>query len=196
VRNLLVLGLVLSGCASSSVAPQLDGGGGGHAICPDHPDQCGGMCCGNKCVDTMLDPLNCGSCTNTCMNGELCKGGACGCQPSGTACGTGQSCCGSTGCKSLDSDAFNCGKCGNACPAGQVCASGTCGCPAGGCVAYDMSMSMSSVDMAMSGGGGVCQCSNHCTSDPIGWCVGPNCCYFDGIAGACNIGPCSPNMTP
>src|SRR5581483_11123772 len=108
------------------------------------------------------DPLNCGSCTNTCMNGELCKGGACGCQPSGTRCGSPQSCCGSSGCKSLDSDNFNCGTCGNACMGGQVCMNGACACPAGGCVPFDMSMSMP-VDMA-GGGGGLCQCSNHCTS--------------------------------
>jgi hypothetical protein len=187
--------LLAAGCASTNQSSPI-GGGGGNAICPNHPEQCGGMCCGDKCVDTMFDPFNCGSCTNQCTNGELCKGGACGCLPSGTRCGSGQSCCSSAGCKSLDSDAFNCGKCGNACQGGQVCTNGTCACPAGGCVPLDMSLSMPP-DMSVGSSSGACQCSNHCANDPfVHWCVGDQCCYIDGLFGRCNIGPCQINTNP
>jgi hypothetical protein len=45
---------------------------------------------------------------------------------------------------------------------------------------------------------GLCQCASHCTNDLlINWCVGPECCYTDGVlAGSCAVGPCQINMAP
>jgi hypothetical protein len=200
-----LLSLLAFGCASTNAPPGGDGGGG-HAICPDHPEQCGGKCCGSKCIDITLDPLNCGDCGIACDTGQLCRSGSCGCLPSGTVCGTGQSCCGNTGCKSLMSDAFNCGTCGHVCGSGGTCMNGSCTCGGQTCgtgqtccggmcqstCVTDMGVAQ---DLSMSSGG-ACQCTNHCATDPIGWCVGTNCCYVDAIAGSCMIGPCSINMTP
>jgi hypothetical protein len=199
--------LLAAGCAATSNP----GSGskdmaGGLAICPNHPEQCGGTCCGTRCADTMIDPINCGDCGIICTEGQLCSGGHCGCFPSGTKCGTGQTCCGAAGCKSLDSDVNNCGDCGKSCGSGATCSGGMCMCGTTVCgvnqvCCNGVCKATCAIDMGvappdMSGTSGACQCSSHCTTDPIGWCVGPECCYFDGISGACNIGPCNINMTP
>jgi hypothetical protein len=187
------------GCASTNVPP---GGGGdmknGSAICPGHPEQCGGQCCGDVCVDTAIDPRNCGTCGKTCTVGEVCTGSKCGCLPSGAACGTGQSCCGANGCKSLNADINNCGGCGISCGSGGTCTGGECKCGGATCpsgqsccngmckatCANDMGVAP---DMAMTGG--LCMCSSHC---PVfGICVGPECCYEDWIIG----GTCMPSST-
>lgn len=185
----LVAGGLAVGCASSGAPP--DGGGrsdgGGTAICPDHPEQCGGECCGEVCVDTSLDPRSCGGCDKACATGEVCAGGKCGCLPTGAPCGLGQSCCGASGCKSLMSDINNCGGCGNACgvgsgvtckdgrclcggvacPAGQVCCDGTC--------AVACAMDMGTTPPDQGNAGGLCQCAGGC----LIMCVGADCCYED-----------------
>ncbi len=59
-------------------------------------------------------------------------GGTCGgfaCFPAGAACTTGQSCCGTAGCKNLtNGDTENCGQCGTSCGTGATCSGGTCLC--------------------------------------------------------------------
>jgi hypothetical protein len=178
-------------------------------ICPNHPDQCGGKCCGQYCVEIMSDPRNCGECGHACSTGTVCFGGSCGCPSGGgagaVACGMGQSCCGAQGCKSLMSDTYNCGSCGNdctqhggdgcsmgvctcggaaACPSGQSCCSGTCG----QCSTPDLSM-----PIGIGGDGGIfgppCVCADMCKDITKGHlsgiCDGPNCCFEDTIAGKC-----------
>jgi hypothetical protein len=205
MKSLVVLSLLVFGCAAANTPTGNDGSTGGHAICPDHPDQCGGKCCGNKCIDTTLDPNNCGDCGNACGAGQLCRSGSCGCLPSGAMCGTGQTCCSSAGCKSLMSDVNNCGACGNACGTGGSCTNGMCTCGGMTCGANQKCcsgtcMSSCATDMGMpdmsTSGGGLCQCSDHCVGDPVGWCVGTNCCYANGIFMTCMIGPCQINMAP
>jgi hypothetical protein len=200
----LLLGLVvLSGCAAAGTeTPNLAGRG----ICPNHPEQCGGSCCGERCVDTSGDPANCGGCGRTCAAGLLCQGGSCGCAPSGIACGAGQMCCAQDGCKSLDSDVNNCGSCGHVCGgSGASCVSGQCTCGGQTCGQYETCCNGSCAascapDLGMptplGGTGGLCQCGTHCAGDPIGWCMGTDCCYLEALGGACQIGPCLPNMTP
>jgi hypothetical protein len=126
VRLGLIL-LCLVGCGVNTPIHTSDGGGGNvQTICPAHPEQCGGTCCGTECLDTSNDPRHCGDCTTTCGTGMICLGGHCGCPPNGIACGMGQTCCGMSGCASLDSDIRNCGGCGHACDPGQLCMSGMC----------------------------------------------------------------------
>jgi hypothetical protein len=200
MRHWKVFGLVLlqATCAGSNTPTTPPGGkadSGGVSICPDHPDQCGGTCCGIHCIDTMSDIHNCGACGTGCDTGQLCSGGVCGCPPSGTKCGTAQTCCGTSGCKSLMDDAFNCGACGKQCTSGQMCTNGTCACPAAGCnVTPDMAMPPQP-DMAMQSGGN-CVCSiGLCDSDPFfpGLCVGQDCCYADLLFGTCANTNCNPN---
>ncbi len=182
------------------------------SICPAHPDQCGGKCCGSSCAEIMFDVKNCGDCGKTCGTGQVCAGGACGCPPSGAACGQGQSCCGAAGCKSLMSDVNNCGTCGHACNtnAGESCTSGMCTCGGTLCKSGEncCSGACSSTctpppppDMAMPPGqdggsaGGLCQCASHCPLSML--CVGPNCCFEDAFLGTCTPAlTCSPNSSP
>jgi hypothetical protein len=203
--------LFVSGCAGSS-SPTVNGGkdgGGGNSICPAHPGQCGGTCCGDQCIDTTIDPRNCGACGMACAAGLVCQAGHCGCFPTGVACGSGQSCCSSAGCKSLDSDANNCGGCGISCGTGGTCTGGqcTCGgakCSAGQSCCSGMCTSMSCVndmgmpiDMTMPTNTGLCQCSDHCVNDLFGICMDTNCCYLDALLGSCGAAAtCTANPAP
>lgn len=79
--------------------------------------------CDGQCVNITNDTQNCGTCGNTCADGEPCGpagSGVCGCPPTMTACGG--------LCYSLWVDPQNCGSCGYACPDGHLCADGDCGC--------------------------------------------------------------------
>lgn len=66
--------------------------------------------CGDRCVNTLSDPSNCGAC--------------------GRACGAGTSCCAGDCLDpvALQTDASNCGTCGNRCAVNGTCTAGTCGC--------------------------------------------------------------------
>jgi hypothetical protein len=101
------------------------GGGGGGTL------SCAGtlQACSNQCVDFQADPENCGSCGQTCGQGQVCNHGQCGLLPADCTtlpqgCGAGFFCdpvtrqC-QTGCR-LARD----------CPQGATCTSGTCSCPA------------------------------------------------------------------
>jgi Stigma-specific protein, Stig1/Putative metal-binding motif len=78
------------------------------------------------CVDTKVDPSNCGACDNACPAGQACDNGSCswGCTGGTTKCGA----------KCVDTllDPANCGGCNKVCPAGEVCSLGSCGLICGG----------------------------------------------------------------
>ena len=123
-------------CAAASVSA---GGGCGSSSSPsqtippdaaltdaepsvDATSHCGGgtVACGDACVDTAIDPANCGACGKTCPKGNVCSSGACA-----LACVGGTTMCAGA-CVSEKVDPANCGSCGNACAAGLVCSNGTC----------------------------------------------------------------------
>lgn len=80
--------------------------------------------CGDGCVDTKIDPRNCGDCGKTCPAGQACAGSQCTskCAPSQTLCSPG----GIPSCVNTDTDNANCGICEHACDAGTVCSKGSC----------------------------------------------------------------------
>ena len=79
--------------------------------------------CGDSCVDTAKDALNCGACGTACAAGEVCDAGKCAlfCSGGTTTCGT--SCVDIK--KDHDNNA-NCGGCGSSCASGQICQNGAC----------------------------------------------------------------------
>jgi hypothetical protein len=170
----------------------------GRSICPDNPQLCPGTCCNGTCVDTTIDARNCGACDTQCPSGTVCANGHCGCLPTGTPCGTGQSCCGTNGCKSLMSDVKNCGACGKLCGTGATCEGGACRCGTQTCMGSDVCCNgacaatcAGTPDMAM----GSCVCSTGCPLSGI--CVGPNCCFEDVLfGGACLPDPSCASAGP
>jgi hypothetical protein len=73
--------------------------------------------CSDQCVDTSLDPENCGECNTICASG-VCIVGSC------LECGAEESVCGQQ-CANLATDPDNCGACGNPCGSG-LCSYGLC----------------------------------------------------------------------
>ncbi|MDF2697531.1 MAG: Tryptophan synthase alpha chain, partial [Labilithrix sp.] len=98
-------------------AATLDGGGdtGASSACEQGLTSCRG-----HCVDTTVDPKNCGGCGNACAV-------ACAASTCVTTCPEPTTNC-SNACVDLSSASTNCGTCGNRCPSGQTCAGGACSC--------------------------------------------------------------------
>ena len=70
----VVVVLLLADCDQSSVVgTDLSPGADGHGLCGP-----GSTWCGGKCVDTRVDPKNCGACSNACKAGQTCAAGVCG----------------------------------------------------------------------------------------------------------------------
>ncbi len=88
--------------------------------------QCVGnqMKCGNTCVDTTIDPANCGGCNMPCDTtaGMVCSSSKCA-----LTCGGGTKKCG-TSCVDTNFDPENCGGCNMPCntAGGEVCSGGMC----------------------------------------------------------------------
>ncbi|MBI4705680.1 MAG: hypothetical protein HY744_31700, partial [Deltaproteobacteria bacterium] len=76
--------------------------------------------CAGKCVDTQLDPANCGGCGKACGKEELCSAGQCDLQ-----CVGGTTKC-SGKCVDTLTDTANCGGCGKLCAKDQICTGGAC----------------------------------------------------------------------
>ncbi len=91
--------------------------------CPDQGVVCrdGLVACGDVCVDSSADKLNCGACGVACGGDQVCQSGACTCPPDRAECFESHGVCTDT-----QSDAAHCGACGNACAEGEVCESGAC----------------------------------------------------------------------
>jgi hypothetical protein len=110
LSRLFLLAAFSALCAQAQTAP-------GTSACPAPESQCG-----TTCADLSKDLSNCGSCGNTCQQGETCAVGNCkpriNCKPDQTNC--------SGRCLDLSQDKFNCGTCGNACASGQKCSKGAC----------------------------------------------------------------------
>lgn len=77
------------------------------------------------CADFDTDNANCGSCGNSCGQGEVCSMGSCQttCQSNQTQCTDSN---GNAYCADLQGDNDNCGSCGTSCAAGESCQSGSC----------------------------------------------------------------------
>ncbi len=125
---------------------------------------CGNLTdCDGTCVDTNVDPANCGACGTACAGGEVCSVGTCA-----TQCGGGTTECGGL-CVDTNVDPANCGSCGNACGTGEVCSAGTCATECvGGTTECGGLCIDTNVDPAHCGG-----CGNACSTGEV--CSGGTC---------------------
>src|SRR5687768_10471000 len=99
----LLLTIMVAGCADSTVGPAM-------ATC-----RAGTATCGSRCVDLDSDPSHCGECGNRCAPGEVCSGSECA-----GSCAAGLADCDGA-CVDIDSHDLNCGSCGTACPGTTAC---------------------------------------------------------------------------
>ncbi len=128
----VVIGCAALGCAgeeasllpgSGAAGAGTPAGGGGAGTCSG-----GTTPCGDACVDTTVDPDNCGDCGNACTAVEICSAGQC--------CPAGQKSCGGT-CVDIATDAANCGDCDEECDAATpVCSAASCRAPYASCLEY------------------------------------------------------------
>jgi hypothetical protein len=130
----------------------------------------GQMLCSAACVDTKIDPGNCGACGTKCTSGHVCSNGQCS-----LSCGGGTTQCGSS-CIDTNVDPNNCGSCSHACPAGQLCSAGQCATQCGG-----------GLTMCPGAGGGTPLCVDE-QSDPVhcGTCT-----TVCPTGSACSAGNCT-----
>ena len=84
--------------------------------------------CNGQCVNTQIDPMNCGVCGNMCLTAERCEGGMCV-----SMCSPGMEYCNGV-CASTRDNPQHCGGCGIACTPAEDCQNGVCtggSCPPG-----------------------------------------------------------------
>src|SRR5262249_46606873 len=77
---LVLTQLALAGCGSKHSGGGVSDAGLTDSSTPDGSGPCtdGQQVCGLRCVDTNLDPKNCGKCGKACALGEMCSMGTCG----------------------------------------------------------------------------------------------------------------------
>jgi hypothetical protein len=164
------------------------------------------QCAGAPCQGKKYYPANSQAMLDTALDLIAQKivsgapGGSCGdfqCFPSGAACSGGKTCCGSTGCSSLN-DTTNCGECGNVCAGtGAVCSTGKCLCGGVECGAGDSCCNgtcCSKIDMTpppdlrpppvQDMTAHSCSCTKTCLQGCL-----QGCCLEDVITGGCTPDP-------
>ncbi len=189
--------LLASACGTSTIAllppdGSTDGGGdataGGDApadvveeLCGACP--CGLVVCSGACVDTVDDPVYCGSCAGTGIeHNAFCRGGTQECLPGLTMC--------AGSCIDFLSDPDHCGSCNaTPCAQGQKCENGQCG--SGSCTAPLVGCPVSgrTACIDMSRGWPHCgSCSLVCAPDE--YCAG-GACHRYAPATPCTSCPCA-----
>ncbi len=118
------------GCSSNSNA-----NGSQKVTCPFAQTRCDASTNADAgtsyCADLQTDPVNCGKCGTTCVDGAVCSAGQCthagptSCQSNEVLCNA-SSDAGPTYCADVNADDNNCGCCGNACGPSQSCRAGRC----------------------------------------------------------------------
>jgi alpha-tubulin suppressor-like RCC1 family protein len=171
--------LIVASCANSGDDSQNDAGIDATPIGPCGPGTA--VKCGDTCVDTQSDALNCGACGKACDPSLVCSHGACT-----SVCASGTIHCGSD-CIDQGVDVNNCGGCGKKCPSGNVCSKGSCELTCqdgltncnGDCVDVTQSDDDCGACGSPCGGGQVCQDSKCIATCETGWSSCPS-----GDAGA------------
>ena len=136
MRSAYLSAIALFACLSVTACAQTIGGGGGggdvtgaDASTEDSCDDPNEVVCESQCVDTAVDPTYCGSCDNSCAEGEGCSAGSCVALCDSGLVNCGGQCidplangnfCGASGTCSTDTQGADCG--GDAC-SGGVCIS-------------------------------------------------------------------------
>jgi len=173
-------------------------GSTGTSNCGTCGNICSGInprCCQNKCVDVDNDPLNCGSCLQSCAKNSFCCAGKCippdskNCGGCNISCGPNQKCqdgkcvsgcdpnSGLTNCngvcKNLLTDNNSCGACNVPCPAGSFCSSGVCQsmtCPTNTVFCPNLG---ACIQLSINNACGSCStiCPLYCTGQPVGSCA-------------------------
>lgn len=202
-RALSIASVVLFLCAcAESRGARLPGGGGdaggsgdsgaADAGRTDTGAGCTGIMCGAECVDTMTDPLNCGGCGISCLDGMHCSGGTCM-----ISCGEfADMCLGE--CVDVRTDVRHCGACESPCPdpanGTATCADSTCGivCNDGFADCNGLAEDGCEADLASDATCGSCETA--CLSTEMcvdGMCEGSGACY----TGAARILVYGPGLT-
>src|SRR5262249_42041326 len=123
--------LAIASCGGNHQGSPADGGGDGDAngtgsgtgtgtgpggSCPGAGEQS----CGGTCVNTQIDPKNCGGCGKACTASQVCLSSGCA-----DSCPAPLSVCNGT-CVDKSIDNNNCGACGKTCDFGKACVNNAC----------------------------------------------------------------------
>jgi len=110
----------MGGAAPPAGGSSGQGGAVGAGGAPGGQYECapGQAACDGVCINSMIDPANCGACGVVCSPGFSCMQGAC--TAVNTCKASTETMCNGK-CTDITTDSKNCGACGAACPVGQVC---------------------------------------------------------------------------
>ncbi len=142
----LLVSLAAAGCSSDPI-PAFEenadsSGGDNQGATPGKPgvsdpqtgetceDTCKATCCDGVCRDTQSNVKHCGECGHACDDNEICEGGKCIPQGSGS-CPENEALCGDS-CVSIVNNPEHCGSCDNACGPGEICIDRACALDCGG----------------------------------------------------------------